>query len=118
MEKLEHFRHNLLFEFNRGAKAAEAARNIYAMYGDNAIGESVARKWFSCFKEDCFDIPCSGGPSWVDEDHLNTLIHNDPRQCTQELANVMNYDHATIVQHLHSMDKIKKSGVWVLHVLS
>ena len=32
-------------------KVAEAARNIYAMYGDNAIGESAARKWFSRFKE-------------------------------------------------------------------
>ena len=31
----------LLFEFNRGAKAVEAATNICAMYGDNAIGEST-----------------------------------------------------------------------------
>ena len=46
------------------------------------------------------------------------LIHTDPRQCTRELANVMNCDHSTIVQHLHSMDKVKKSGVWVQHALS
>ena len=50
VEKLEHFRHILLFLFNRGTKATEADRNICAMYGDNAIGESTARKWFSCFK--------------------------------------------------------------------
>ena len=43
-------------EFNRAAKAAEAARNICIVYGDNAIGESSARKWFSRFKEDRFDI--------------------------------------------------------------
>ena len=36
----EHFRHSLLFEFNRGAKAMEAARNICTVYGDNATGES------------------------------------------------------------------------------
>ena len=47
---------NFLFEFNRGAKGAEAARNICAVYGDNAIGESTARKWFPHFKEDRFDI--------------------------------------------------------------
>ena len=61
MEKLVHFRHILFFEFNREAKAAEAARNICAVYGDNAIGDSMARKWFSHFKEDHFDIsdtPC------------------------------------------------------------
>ena len=85
MEKLEHFRHILLFEFNRGAKAAGASREICAVYGDNAIGESTARKWFSCFKEDRFDISDttrSGRPSGFDRGRLNTLIHDDPRQST------------------------------------
>ena len=115
MEKLEHFRHILLFEFNRGTKATEAARNICA------VGERRVRKWFSSFKEDRFDItdvPRSGKPSWLDEDRLNTLIHNDPRQCTRQLANVMNCDHSIIVRHLHSMGKVQKSGVWVPHALS
>ena len=82
-EKLEHFRHILLFEFNRGV-TAEAARNICAVYGDNAIVESTARKWFSRFKEECFDIsdtPHSGRSSGFDGDRLNTLIHNDSHQC-------------------------------------
>ena len=56
VEKLEHFRHILLFEFNRGAKVAEAARNICAVYGDNVIGESTARKWICRFMEDRSDI--------------------------------------------------------------
>ena len=44
MEKLEHFRHTVYFyEFNREAKAAEAATNIGAVYGDNAIGGSTER---------------------------------------------------------------------------
>ena len=100
-------------------KTAEAA--ICDMYGDNAIGESRARKCFSHFKEDCFDIsdtPCLGKPSGFDEDRLNTLIHNDPCQCTRELANVMNCDHSTIVQHLHLMGKVKKLGVWISQALS
>ena len=54
--EMEHFLHVLLFEFNRGTKAAEVARNICAVYGDKAIGESTARKWFSRFNEDRFDI--------------------------------------------------------------
>ena len=92
VKKLEGFRHILLFESNRGAKTAEAARNICAVYGDSAIGDSTARKWFYSFKEDLFDIsdtPGSGRPSEFDEDCLNTLIHNDPCQCTRKLANVM-----------------------------
>ena len=90
----------LIFEFNRGANAAEADRNICAVYGNNAIGESTARKWFSRFKEDRFDIsdpPRSERPSGFDEDCLNALIQNDPRQCTRELANVMNCEHSNIV---------------------
>ena len=121
MDKLKHFQHILLFEFNRGVKAAQAARNICAVYGDNDIGESMARKWFSHFKEDCFDIrdtPCSGRPSELDEDRLNTLIHNEPHQCTRELADVMNCDYSTIVQHLDSVSKFQKSGVWLPHALS
>ena len=99
----------------------EEARNVCAVQGDNAIGESTARKWFSRFKENRFDIndtPFSVRPSGFDEDRLNTLKHNDPRQCTRELANVMNCDHSTNVRHLYSMDKVKKSGVWVPHALS
>ena len=49
VEKLEHFGHILLFEFNTGAKAEKAARNMCAMYGDSAIGESTSRKLFSRF---------------------------------------------------------------------
>ena len=121
MEKLKHFRFIFLFEFNRGTKAAEAARNICAVYGDSVIRESTARKWFSRFKEYLFaisDTPRSGRPSGFDENCLDTLIHNDPRQCTRELAIVMNCDHSTTVRDLHSMGKVQKSGVWVPHALS
>ena len=84
MEKLEYFLYILLFEFNRGAKAMEAARNICAVYGEYTIGECTASKWFFRFKEDRFDIsdtPCSGRPSGFDEVRLNTLFHIDPPQC-------------------------------------
>ena len=100
MKKFERFRHILLFQFNRGAKAEEVGRNIFAVYGDNAIGGNTARKWFPRFKEDRFDISDtlrSGRPSEFDEDRLNILNHNDPRQCTRELANVMNCHRYTIV---------------------
>ena len=100
MAKLEHFRHILLFEFNRGAKAAEVVRNTSAVYGDNAIGESTTRKWFSRFKEDRFGISYTarpGRPSGFDEDRLSTLIHNDQRECIRELPNVIKCDHSTIV---------------------
>ena len=104
---------DLLFSLSsiEGTKAAEANRNICAVYGDHAIGESTARKWCSSFKEDRYDISDtlhSGRPSGFDEDRLNTLIHKDPRQCTRELANVMNCDHSTIVRHFIQWARLKK----------
>ena len=79
------------------------------------------KKMVSCFKEDRSDIsdtPRSGGPSGFDEDRLNTLTHNYPRQWIRELANVLNCDHSNVVRHLHSMGKVQKSGVLLPHALS
>ena len=110
MEKLEHFRHILLFEYNRGAKAAEAARNICTMPSEGAWQENG----FLFLREIALILVTLH----VQEDLrslmktvLSTLIHNNPRQCTRELANVMNCDHSTIVRHLQSMGEVKKSGV-------
>jgi plasmid stabilization system protein ParE len=49
LEKNEHFRH-LLYEFSRGSKAAEAARNICAVYGEDSAAERTAQKLFARFK--------------------------------------------------------------------
>ena len=117
MEKLEHFS-IFLFEFNRGVKVAEATSHTCAVYGDNAIGKSKERKWFSRFKEDSLDTPCLRRPPGFDGDRLNALIHNDLLQCNRELANVMSCDHSSIVRHLYSVSKVKKSGVRIPHALN
>lgn len=120
VEKNEHFRHILLFEFNRGVKAVDAARNIRAVYGEDAIVDRTAQKWFKHFKEGNFsleDSPRSGRPSEFDEDRLNDLIHDDPRQTTRELAEKLGCGQTTVVRHLNTMGKVQKWGVWVPHEL-
>jgi hypothetical protein len=52
VEKNEHFRHPLLYEFIRGSKAAEAARNICAIYGEDSIAERTAQTWFARFEQE------------------------------------------------------------------
>ena len=47
VEKNEHYRHILLFLFNKDFKAAEAAQDICTVYGDGIITERTAQKWFS-----------------------------------------------------------------------
>jgi hypothetical protein len=65
VEKNEHFRHLLLYEFGRGSKPSEAARNICVFYGEDSIAERTAKKWFAPFKQGNFDMndtPRSGRP--------------------------------------------------------
>ncbi|MDR1908014.1 MAG: hypothetical protein LBQ43_04120 [Holosporales bacterium] len=72
----ENFRH-LLYEFNRDSKAAEAARNICAVYEDS-IAELTAQKWFARFKQgnfDTSDTPRSGRPCCASGGILGGSIH-------------------------------------------
>ena len=51
VEKKLHFRHLLLFHLNGQENASEAARNICKVYGEEAITERTAQKWFQKFRE-------------------------------------------------------------------
>ena len=114
VEKNEHFRHHLLFAFNRDAKAFEAHREICAVYEDEAITERTAQNWFTKFKNGNFDLKDSarsGRPIKLNEDRLNLLLQEeDSRQTTRELAEQMGFSLTVIENHLHSMDKVKKLG--------
>ena len=89
LAKLEYFRHILLFEFKRGEKAAEAARNICAMYGDNAIGERTTKKnGFLVLRRIVLTLVTLHVQGKL-RCFMNILINNDPRQCTRELSYVM-----------------------------
>jgi hypothetical protein len=64
VEKNEYFRQILLYEFNQGAKAAEVARNICAVYGEDSTAEIIAPKWFSRFKQNNFDMSDTPRSGW------------------------------------------------------
>ena len=78
------------------------------------MGESTARKWFAKFKNGNFDIddtPRSKRPSEFDKDHLKALLKEETRQTSRELAEKMNCNQKTILNHLHSMRFAEKLGV-------
>lgn len=50
----EHFCYDLLFAFNRGVNADEAICKICAVYGEGAMPQSTAIRWFSRFENGNF----------------------------------------------------------------
>jgi len=121
VEKSAHLRHVLLYEFNLGKNAAQAARNINSVYGKGFISESTAQRWYSRFRSNDFsleDATRSGRPSDFDEDKLSSLIDQNGYQTVAELAEHMECDPATVSRHLKSMGKVQKSGAWVPHELT
>ena len=76
------------------------------IFGEGVIGESTARKWFAKFKNGNFDInnmPRSRRASEFDEDHLKALSKKESHQTSCELAEKINCNQKTILNHLYSM---------------
>ena len=116
-----HFRHLLYFGFRRGLNTAETIREICTIYGEDVISERTGRRWFAKFKNGDIgldDANHSGRPSYFDEGRLMTLLKEDQRQTTRELAKEMNCGQTTIVQHLNSLGYTQKIGSWVPHLLT
>ena len=81
----------------------------------------MARKWFAKFKNGNFDIddmPHSRRPFDFGKDHLKALLKEESHQTSCELAEKMNCDQKTILNHLYSMGFDEKLGVWVLMSLA
>lgn len=107
------FRHILIFAFNRGAKATEAARDICEVYGEEAMSRRTAQNWFKQLKDFNFDLEDIHHTRYTiqfDEERLNESIHEDPRQTTREVAGIMEYSHSTLEHKLHSIRKVQKLG--------
>ena len=80
VNKKSHFRHLLLFAFNRGQKASEVTKDICAVYEEDAIAERTVRDWFARFKRGNFDLndaPRSVRPIKMDQDQLRDLLKED-----------------------------------------
>uniref|UniRef100_A0A0N5BH76 HTH_48 domain-containing protein n=1 Tax=Strongyloides papillosus TaxID=174720 RepID=A0A0N5BH76_STREA len=121
VDKKQHFRHLLLFAFNRGQRVAEAVREICSVYGEDAIGWSTAKDWYRKFRNGNFDLqdsPRTGRPSSFDEERLTDLLREDNRQTCRKLSEKMNCGLGTISRHLTSIGYEQKFGVWLPHHLT
>lgn len=118
--KNEHFRHILLFYFRKGKNAAQAAKKLRDVYGEEALKERQCRNWFDKFRSGDFslkDEQRSGRPDELDDDQIKAIIESDRHVTVREIAKKLNVSHTAIEKHLKRMKLVKKLDIWVPHDL-
>jgi len=112
-ENKVHFWHLMVFYFRKGKNTAQTAKKIYIVYRDSVVAESTARKWFTRFRNGNFDLvdrECSGRPAVVD-DQILTLIENNPRHTTRDIAEILYISHMSVIRHLKTLGYINRYDV-------
>ena len=67
-------------------------KKICAVYGEGAVTDQTCQKWFVKFHTGDFSLdnaPHLGRPVEVDSDQIETLIENNQRYTTEEIANIL-----------------------------
>lgn len=117
----EKIRHILLFFYEKGENAAQARQNICAVYGEDTLSKSAARKWFARFRSgnlEVKDAPRTGRPIVEKVDEIFQKIHEDRHISTRDIARELHIGQSSVLRHLQKAGYTKKLDVWVPHELS
>ncbi|XP_045445735.1 histone-lysine N-methyltransferase SETMAR-like [Melitaea cinxia] len=109
------------YEFHRGSKTSEAARNINDVYGANTTNDRTTRYWFAHFRSGYFDLrnePRAWPEMLADNDELKSIVEADDSQTTAELAAAFEVSTKTILVNLLQIGKVKKLDKCVPHELN
>ena len=78
--KNDHFPYILLFYFRNGKNAAQAAKKLRDVYGEEASKDRQCRNWFDKFRSRDFSLKVeqrSGRPNEIDDDQIKAIIESD-----------------------------------------
>ncbi|XP_014482319.1 PREDICTED: histone-lysine N-methyltransferase SETMAR-like [Dinoponera quadriceps] len=116
----EHFRHILLFYFRKGKNAAQAAKKLRDVYGEEALKERQCRNWFDKFRSGDFllkDEQRSDRPLQADDDQIKAIIELDRHISEREIGEKLKIPKSTIHDHIKRLGFVKKLDIWVPHEL-
>ncbi|EZA50238.1 Histone-lysine N-methyltransferase SETMAR [Ooceraea biroi] len=111
----------MLFFYRKGKNASQVTNSICSVYGEGALAERTVRKWFAKFRAGDFNLKDqerSGRPSTTDDDQIKTLIENNPRYTTRELAEILKISKTTVHDHVVKLGYVSRYDVWVPHNLA
>ena len=121
-KKKQHFPHIMLSYFKKGKNAAETPqKKTCAVYGEGAVTDQTCQKWFAKFRAGDFSLdnaPRSGRPVEVESDQIETIIENNQRYTTREIADILKISKSSLENHLHQLGSVHRFDVWVPHKLS
>lgn len=103
----------MLYEFQLGRKANEAAKNICNALGQDAVGVRKCQRWFKKFREGYFSLNDESGRGRVsnfDQEALQALLVRNLQITQQELTTTLNCLRRTISNQLRSLGKVQKFG--------
>ena len=85
----EKIRYILQYHYDKGKNAAQTCEKICAIYGEDILSKSAARKWFARFRAGNFDVkdePRSGRPITGKFDEIIVKVERDKHVSTVEIA--------------------------------
>ena len=108
--KNENFCNILLFYFRKGKKAAQAAKMLRDVYGEEALKDRQYRIWFDKFRSGDFslkDEQRSGRPNEVDDDQIKAIIESDRHLTVREIEEMLNYQNQQSTVIYNVLDLLK-----------
>ncbi len=111
----------IFYEFRLGSSTRQAADRINQAMGQGTTSRMTVDRWYQRFRDgdaDFEDAPRTGRPTSVDVDVLKELVEEDPRQSSRCLAERLQVDHTTVLEHLHGLGKRWKYAAWIPHQLT
>lgn len=116
MENNEKIRYILQYYFDKGKNASQACKKICAVYGDEALSKSAARKWFVRFRSGNFgvkDEPRSGRPVTEKVNQILQMVEQDKHISCIDIGMKLGINKTTVLNHLRKAGYKKKLDVWV-----
>ena len=114
-EKNEHFRHIFIFYFRKGKNAAQAAKKLRDVYGEEVLKARQCRNWFDKSRLGDFslkDEQRSGRPIEVD-DQIKAIIESDRHVTVREIEQILKIPKSTINRHIQRLGLVKKLDIFL-----
>ena len=116
----QHIQHCMLFQYDSGCTARAARNYSCSVYGE-AVATRMVQKWVKWVREGNRSLDNeerTRRSTEVDANNLLTLIQEDPKLSTKELARQLNCNFFLVSRHLEKFGKTCRSGKWVPHKVS